>query len=147
MNGKTAAVLLSAVLAACAQTPPPQVAASSASSPPPAPAAAPTPPPAPAPSAIPAAAPAQPPAATSAPTDHIVNIREASCQNLLRLSPEDRAAASMFYVGYQASRFHARTINVSVIPSIEAQAVTYCQENPNWSAAQAFAEAYLRTRS
>src|SRR5271169_902423 len=147
MNGKTAAVLLSALLAACAQTPPPQVAASSASSPPPAPAAAPTPPPAPAPSAVPPAAPAQPPAAKSAPTDHIVNIREASCQNLLRLSPEDRAAASMFYVGYQASHFGARTINVSVIPSIEAQAVTYCQENPNWSAAQAFAQAYLRTRS
>jgi hypothetical protein len=147
MNGKTAAVLLSAVLAACAQTPPPQVAASSASSPPPAPAAAPTPSPAPAPSAVPPAAPAQPPAAKSAPTDHIVNIREASCQSLLRLSPEDRAAASMFYVGYQASHFRARTINVSVIPSIEAQAVTYCQENPDWSAAQAFAQAYLRTRS
>jgi HdeA/HdeB family len=147
MNGKTAAVLLSALLAACVQTPPPQVAASSASSPPPAPAAAPTPPPAPAPSAVPAAAPAQPPAAKSAPTDHIVNIREISCQNLLRLSPEDRAAAAMFYVGYQASRYRARTINVSVIPSIEAQAVTYCQENPNWSAAQAFAQAYLRTRS
>jgi len=147
MNGKTAAVLLSAVLAACAQTPPPQVAASSASSPPPAPAAAPTPSPAPAPSAVHPAAPAQPPAAKSAPTDHIVNIREASCQSLLRLSPEDRAAASMFYVGYQASHFRARTINVSVIPSIEAQAVTYCQENPDWSAAQAFAQAYLRTRS
>lgn len=147
MNGKTAAVLLSALLAACAQTPPPQVAASSASSPPPTPAAAPTLPPAPAPSAVPAAAPAQPPAPKSAPTDHIVNIREASCQNLLRLSPEDRAAASMFYVGYQASQFRARTINVSVIPSIEAQAVTYCQENPNWSAAQAFAQAYLRARS
>jgi HdeA/HdeB family len=147
MNGKTAAVLLSALLAACVQTPPPQVAASSASAAPPAPAAAPTPPPAPAPPAVPAAAPAQPPAAKSAPADHIVNIREASCQNLLRLSPEDRAAASMFYVGYQASHFRARTINVSVIPSIEAQAVTYCQENPNWSAAQAFAQAYLRTRS
>jgi hypothetical protein len=147
MNGKTAVVLLSALLAACAQTPPPQVADSSASSPPPAPAAAPTPPPVPAPSAVPAAAPAEPQAAKSAPTDHIVNIREASCQNLLRLSPEDRAAASMFYVGYQASHFRARTINVSVIPSIEAQAVAYCQENPNWSAAQAFAQAYLRARS
>jgi len=63
------------------------------------------------------------------------------------LSPEDRAAASMFYIGYQASHFRARTINVGVIPSIEAQAVTYCQENPNWSVAQAFAQAYLRARS
>ena len=147
MNGKTAAVLLSALLAACAQTPPPQAAAPSVSSPPPAPAAAPTPSPAAALSAVPAAAPARPAAAKSARTDHIVDIRGASCQDLLRLSPEDRAAAAMFYVGYQASRFRARTINVAVIPSIEAQAVTYCQENPAWSVAQAFAQAYLRTRS
>jgi hypothetical protein len=147
VNGKTAAVLLVALLAACAQTPPPQVAASSASPPPPAPAAAPTPSSAAAPSTVPAAAPAQPLAAKSAPTDHIVNISEASCQNLLKLSPEDRAAASMFYVGYSASHFRARTINVSVIPSIEAQAVAYCQENPGWSAAQAFAQAYSRARS
>src|SRR5271169_4613034 len=145
MNGKTAAVLLSALLVACAQMPPPQVAASSASSPPPAP-VAPTPPPAPAPSAVPATAPAQPPAAKSAPTDHIVNIREASCQNLLRLSPQDRAAASMFYIGYQASRLRARTINVGVIPSIEEQAISYCEENPDRTAAQAYANAYLRTR-
>jgi hypothetical protein len=52
----------------------------------------------------------------------------------------------MFYIGYQASRLRARTINVSLIPSIEAQAVTYCQENPRRTVAQAFAEAYSRTR-
>jgi hypothetical protein len=51
------------------------------------------------------------------------------------------------YIGYQASRFRTRTINVGVIPSIEAQAVTYCQENPDWSVPRAFAQAYLRTRS
>jgi hypothetical protein len=117
---------LSALLAACAQTLPPQVAAPSASSPPPAP-----------PSGIntipgsgiircPPSSTGQPEAAKSAPADHIVNIRGASCQDLLRLSPEDSATASMFYIGYQASRFRTRTINVGVIPSIEAQAVTYC---------------------
>jgi len=145
MNGKTAAVLLSGLVFACAQTPPPPAAAPSAS--PPAPAAVPTPSPTAALSAVPAAAPSQPAVAKSAPTDHVVNILGAGCQDLLRLSPEDRAAAAMFYVGYQASRFRARTINVAVIPSIEAQAVTYCQENPAWSVAQAFAQAYLRTRS
>ncbi len=147
MNGKTAAVLLSGLLFACAQTPPPQAAAPPAPSPPPAPAAVPTSPPAPAASAAPSAAPARSPLANAAPTDHVVNTLGAGCQDLLRLSPEDRAAAAMFYVGYQASRVRARTINVAVIPSIEAQAVTYCQENPDWSVARAFAHAYLGARS
>jgi hypothetical protein len=80
------------------------------------------------------------------PADHIVNIRRASCENLLKLSPEDRAAASMFYIGYQASRFQAGTINVGVIPSIEEQAITYCEENPGRTVVQAFARAYLQTR-
>jgi hypothetical protein len=52
----------------------------------------------------------------------------------------------MFYIGYQASRLRATTINVGVIPSIEAQAVIYCQENPDRPVAQAFAQAYQRTR-
>src|SRR5437016_4714366 len=89
MNSKTTALLLSGLLFACAQTQPPQEAAPSAPSPPAA--------------SAPAPAPAQPSAAESAPTDHIVNIRRASCQDLLRLAPADRAAASMFYIGYQAS--------------------------------------------
>jgi HdeA/HdeB family len=144
MNSKTAAVLLSGLLFACAQTQPPQAAAPSA----PAPRAASAPAPAagPAPASTAAAAPAQPPAAKSAPTNHIVNIRGARCQDLVRLSPEDRAAASMFYIGYQASRLRATTIDVGVIPSIEDQALVYCQENPNEAVAQAFAQAYLRTR-
>ena len=126
MNSKTTALLLSGLLFACAQTQPPQEAAPSAPSTP--------------------AASAQPSAAESAPTDHIVNIRRASCQDLLRLAPEDRAAATMFYIGYQASRLRATTINVGVIPNIQAQALTYCQENPDRPVAQAFAQAYLRTR-
>jgi hypothetical protein len=129
MNSKATAVLLSGLLFACVQTQPPEAAAPST------PAAS-----------APAPAPAQPPAAESAPTDHIVNIRRASCQDLLRLSPEDRAAATMFYIGYQASRLRATTINVGVIPSIEAQALTYCQENPDEPVARAFAQAYLRTQ-
>lgn len=78
--------------------------------------------------------------------DHIVSIRGAGCQDLLRLSPDDRAAASMFYIGYQASRLRARTINVGRIPSIEAQAVTYCEENPRRTVADVFAEAFVRSR-
>jgi HdeA/HdeB family len=132
MNGKTVAVFLSGFLTACAQTQSPEATAPSE----PAQAQAQAPPPAPAP----------PSAAEAAPVDHIVNIQRASCQDLLSLSPEDRDAASMFYIGYQASRSRARTINVGVIPSIEAQAVTYCAENPRRPVAQAFAEAYSHTR-
>ena len=128
MNGKTAAVLLSGLLVACAQTQPPEATAPAAPSPPPAPAAAP------------------PPTAESGPVDHIVSIRGALCGDMLRLAPDDRAAATMFYIGYQASRFRARTINVAVIPSIEAQALTYCEENPDRPVVQAFAEAYSAAR-
>jgi hypothetical protein len=138
MNGKTAAVPLLGLLVACAQM---QLPETTAPSPPPPPqAVAPPPPEAPAPAPAPAGATAP------APTDHIVDIRRASCQDLLRLSPDDRDAASMFYIGYQASRLRARTINVGMIPSIEGQAVTYCAENPSRTVFQAFAEAYSRTR-
>jgi hypothetical protein len=138
MNGKTAAVPLLGLLVACAQMQPPETTAPS-----------PLPPPqtaAPPPSQASAPAPAPAGATAPAPTDHIVDIRRASCQDLLRLSPDDRDAASMFYIGYQASRLRARTINVGMIPSIEGQAVTYCAENPSRTVFQAFAEAYSRTR-
>jgi hypothetical protein len=64
----------------------------------------------------------------------------------MELAPDDRAAASMFYIGYQASRLGASTINVGVIPSIEEQALAYCEENPDRTVAQAFADAYSRAR-
>jgi len=128
MNGKTAAVLLSGLLVACAQTQPQEATAPAAPSPPPAPAAAPA------------------SAADLGPVDHIVSIRGALCGDLMRLAPDDRAAATMFYIGYQASRFRARTINVAVIPSIEAQALIYCEENPDRPVVEAFAEAYLAAR-
>jgi hypothetical protein len=132
MNGKTAGVLLSGLLVACVQTQPPEATAPPAPTQATAPAEASVPPPA--------------PAAESPPADHIVYIRRASCQDLLNLTPEDRAAASMFYIGYQAARLRARSINVGAIPSIEAQAFAYCQEDPDRPVAQAFAEAYSRAR-
>lgn len=151
MNGKTTAVLFSGLLVACAQpqspeatTPPEPVQAPVSASAETA-AHAPAPAPAQTPAPAPGQAQAQAPATKPVPVDHVVNIQRASCEDLLRLSPEDREAASMFYIGYQASRFRARTINVGVIPSIEAQAVTYCAENPRRAVAQAFAEAYSRT--
>ena len=122
-------VLLSSLLVACAQTQQPE----------PIVATTPSPPPATAPEA--AATPVQ--AAEPKAGDQMVEIQRSRCQDLLNLSPEDRADASMFYIGYQASHLRARTINVGVIPSIEAQALVYCEENPGRSVAGAFAEAYL----
>jgi len=122
MNGKPAALLLSGVLVACVQTQPPEATTSPAPSPPPAQAQAPS------------------------PADHIVSIRRAKCEDLLGLAPDDRAAASMFYIGYQASRLRTSTINVGVIPSIEEQAITYCEEHPDRTVVQAFANAYSRAR-
>ena len=132
MNGKPAAVLLSGLLLACVQMQPPEATTPPAPSPPPAQAQAPAPP--------------APTAAAEPPPDHIVNIRRARCEDMLKLSPEDRAAASMFYIGYQASRLRASTINVGVIPSIEEQAIAYCEENPDRTVAQAFADAYSQSR-
>jgi HdeA/HdeB family len=142
MNRKATALVLSGLLAACVQAQPP-----AATAPPPpssAAASAGAPGPASAPASTGAPAPAQ--AATSAQVDHVVTIQRASCQGLMKLSPEDRAAAAMFYIGYQASRSRATTINVGIIPSIEAQAFVYCQENPDQPLVRAFAEAYSRAR-
>ena len=101
-------------------------------------------PPPPAPSPPPAQA--QAPVVEPAAADHIVNIGRARCEDLLKLSPEDRAAASMFYIGYQASRLRTSTIDVGVIPSIEGRAIAYCEENPERTVAAAFASAYLQNR-
>ena len=128
MKGKIAVVLLSGLLFACVQAPPP--ATTTAAPPPP----------------VMSPAPAPAPVAQPTPGNRRVGIQTARCERLLELPPDDRAAASLFYIGYQASRLRATTINVGVIPNIQAQALTYCQENPDRPVAQAFAQAYLRTR-
>ena len=117
MNGKIAMALLLGLLCACAPTQPP--AANAAAAPPATPA----------------------PAVESMPVDRFVSIRGASCEDLLRLAPDDRAAASMFYIGYLSSRFRAAAINVPSIPDIEVLAEAYCDEHPNRTAFQAFVDA------
>jgi hypothetical protein len=130
MNGKTAFVLLSGVLSgslcACAQAPE----AAAPAAPPPPPVAAPAPAPAPV---------AEPPG------DRWVSIRGATCEKLLELSPDDRAAASLFYTGYQAARFGSRAINVAAIPNAEEWAESYCAEHPDRPAVEAFRQAYRQT--
>ena len=102
MNGKTAFVLLSGMLSGslCACVQPPDATAPDA--PPPPPVAAPAPAPA--------------PVAEPTPGNRWVSIQGALCERLLELSQDDRAAAALFYTGYQAARFRSRAINVGAIP-------------------------------
>ena len=132
MSGKTVFVLLSGVLSGvlCACVQPPGAAAP----------AAPTPPvTAPAPEPVPA------PVAEPTPSNRWVNIQGATCERLLELSPDDRAAASLFYIGYQAARFRSRAINVAAIPKAEEWAESYCTEHPGRPAVEAFRQAYRQT--
>ena len=126
MKGTIAVVVLSGSLLACVQAQPP---AATVAAPPPA--VAPAPPQA----AVPVAAPAG---------NRYVTIRSARCQTLLGLPEDDRAAASLFYIGYQAARLRARSINVNAIPDAESEALNYCQTFPNRTVAEAFAKAFLR---
>lgn len=128
MNGKIAVVLLSGSLLACVQAQPPAATV-----------AAPPPPPAPAATPVAAAVAAPVPAG-----NRYVTIRTARCSTLLGLPEDDRAAASLFYIGYQASRLGARSINVNAIPDAESEAFNYCQTFPNRTVAEAFAKAFLR---
>ena len=95
MIGKVAAVLLSGLLVACVQAPPPAAVAP----PPPAPAPAPPPP------APPPAAAAPGPLSEAVSEQRIVDIRGAGCEAFLGLDQDDRIMAAMFYIGYHASRF------------------------------------------
>jgi hypothetical protein len=135
MNGKTAAVLLSGLLFACVQAPPPEPVAP----PPPALPPASAPPPA-------AAIPPSGPLAEAIHEERIVNIRGAGCEALLGLDHDDRIMAAMFYIGYQASRSGSTTINVGRIPNIARTALSYCQAYSDRPVAEAFAQAYRQTR-
>src|SRR5712671_3615734 len=102
-------------------------------------------PPPPPPPPAPAPAPAPAPVAEQPPGNHWVSIQGATCERLLELSPDDRAAASLFYVGYQAARFGSRAINVAAIPNAEEWAESYCAEHPGRPAIEAFRQAYRQT--
>ena len=132
MNGKTAFVLLSGVLSgslcACVQPPEP-----------------PPPPHRRRPRQRHRHRPAPAPVAEPPPGNRWVSIQGATCERLLELSPDDRAAASLFYIGYQAARFRSRAINVAAIPDAEEWAENYCAEHPGRPAVEAFRQAYRQT--
>lgn len=127
MNEKITLALLSGLLFACVQMP-----AQAAAAPEPVPA---TPP-----------VSAAPPAAAPASADRFATIRRVPCSKLLELSNEDRATASMFYLGYEASRAGASAIDVGALPQLESLALSYCAARPDRPAIEAFAQAYALTR-
>jgi hypothetical protein len=126
MNGKTAFVLLSGVLSGslCACVQPPEAAAPGSGT---------------------GAGTCPSPGSRADASNRWVSIQGATCERLLELSPDDRAAASLFYIGYQAARFRSRTINVGAIPNAEEWAESYCAEHPGRPAVEAFRQAYRQT--
>jgi hypothetical protein len=118
MNGRAVAVFLSGMLFACAPTPPP-------SGPPP----------------VGAAQPATASASQLGESQGLV-IRRVSCARLLNAAVDDRAAGSMFYLGYEAARLGISTIDVSEIEGLETAALRYCAAYPDRPAADAFAHAF-----
>jgi hypothetical protein len=104
------------LLAACAQP-----------SPPPAAAPAPMPPPA-------AAPPAPEPAASTAP----IPIRTLSCAELIGASDDDRAAASMFFIGYQAAASGVHNLSIAQIQAIEGKALSICAQHQAMPAVRAY---------
>ncbi|HTQ33448.1 MAG TPA: hypothetical protein VMI30_04710 [Stellaceae bacterium] len=73
---------------------------------------------------------------------HVVAIRNVRCDALLKLSEDDRASASMFYIGYTASRRKQGKIDVAELSGLEAAALGYCTAHPNWPAAVAFNKSF-----
>jgi hypothetical protein len=64
----------------------------------------------------------------------------------LELSDEDRAAATMFYHGYQTSRSGAREVNVGGLGNVGALILRYCTAYPDRPVVQAFKEVYALNR-
>jgi hypothetical protein len=102
------------------------------------------PPPAPAPAPVPAVPPPPPPpppepAVSTAP----IPIRTLSCAEMIGATDDDRAAASMFFIGYRAALARVRNLSIPEIEAIEQKALTICAAHPGMPAATAFGTAVL----
>jgi hypothetical protein len=76
----------------------------------------------------------------------VVTIRMVNCDALLRSSEDDRASASLFYLGYTAARRGQRTIDIAEVEGLEAAALGNCKANPDQPAASAFMKAFSDNR-
>ncbi|MGA8399624.1 MAG: HdeA/HdeB family chaperone, partial [Stellaceae bacterium] len=78
-------------------------------------------------------------AASTAP----IPIRTLSCAELLGASDDDRAAASMFFIGYQAARNNVHNLSIEQIQAIEGKALSICAAHQTMPAARAFQTAVV----
>jgi hypothetical protein len=62
---------------------------------------------------------------------------------MIGASDEDRAAASMFFIGYRAALAQVRNLSIPQIQAIEQKALTICAAHPNLPAVRAFGTAVL----
>ena len=69
-------------------------------------------------------------------------IRTLSCADLLSAADDDRAAASMFIIGYRAALTHTRALAINQIEGIEEAALQNCAANPKLTAIAAFGKAF-----
>lgn len=126
MNPRVAVIGLAGVLlAGCAA---PTAEQPLAANPPPAVAAAPPAPPAPPPPV------ANPPPQGRRP----VVVARVRCETLLAAAPDDRAAASMFYLGYEAAAAHVAVVDINKVEEIEERALHYCLQHPHAYATVAY---------
>ena len=101
------------------------------------------PPPAPAPAPVPAAPTPPPPPPEPAVSTAPIPIRTLSCAEMIGASDDDRAAASMFFIGYRAALAHVRDLSIAEIQAIEQKALTICAAHPKMPAAAAYGKAVL----
>jgi hypothetical protein len=124
MKGTATVVFFAGMLFACAPVPPSNAPPPIAAAPPAASAPAPQPPDEP----------------------RTLAVRTVSCGGVLRATEEDRAAASMFYLGYTASRLGIRTINTGEVEGLVTTALEYCAAHPDRPAVGGFLRAFRESR-
>jgi hypothetical protein len=76
------------------------------------------------------------------PEHRVLTIRNVTCGRLLGAAEDDRAAASMFYIGYTASRRGQRKIDIAEVDGLNAAALGYCEAHPDQPAAVAYNKAF-----
>jgi hypothetical protein len=69
-----------------------------------------------------------------------------SCAEMLGASDDDRAAASMFLIGYRAALTHTHALSIAQIEALEEAALATCAANPKMTAIAAFAKAFAANR-
>jgi len=122
MNAKLAiAGMAGMLLAACAPVPPPAPTA------PPPVATAPAPPPPP-------------------PWAEKIKLSTFTCRDLLAADDDDRAYASMIFLGYRLALAHSGTVVIGEVEGIEEAALAACVASPEMTASRAFAEALVANR-